>query len=131
MLREIPLARHAWELLKPLQSNADTVNVERHLPTQFQLAPPKFENGMPFQSGYPNIPNPTVAHTPPNIESPPPPPPPPLPPPPPQASRPEISARPWNQTKVKFPYPKYHPLLMGQFTRTLKEMPTSKEAWTL
>lgn len=42
-MREILLARHTWELLKPLQSNADTINVERHLPTQFQLSPPKAE----------------------------------------------------------------------------------------
>jgi hypothetical protein len=41
MMREISIARHTWELLKPLESNADTVNVERHLPTQFQLVPPK------------------------------------------------------------------------------------------
>jgi hypothetical protein len=43
MMRELLLARHTWELLKPLESNADTINVERHLPTQFMLGPPKAE----------------------------------------------------------------------------------------
>lgn len=52
MLREVCLARHAWELLKPLEVNADTINVERHLPTQFQLAPPKSETGILFNSGF-------------------------------------------------------------------------------
>jgi hypothetical protein len=54
MVREIPLARYTWELLKPLESNADTINVERHLPTQFQLAPPKAEIGLVYP-GYSNI----------------------------------------------------------------------------
>ena len=49
--REISLARHTWDLLKPLEPSAETINVERHLPTQFQLAPPK-ETGMMFPSGY-------------------------------------------------------------------------------
>lgn len=43
MLREVTLARYAWDILKPLEVNADTINVERHLPTQFQLAAPKSE----------------------------------------------------------------------------------------
>lgn len=68
MLREIPLARHAWELLKPIQSNADTINVERHLPAQFQLAPPKFEPGMTAHSGYHNPPNVTMGERSPSIE---------------------------------------------------------------
>ena len=54
MAREISLARHTWDLLKPLEPSADTINVERHLPTQFQLAPPK-ETGMIFHSGYRNF----------------------------------------------------------------------------
>lgn len=53
--REVSLARHTWNLLKPLESNADTINVERHLPTQFLLSPPKLDTGMPFHSGYGNI----------------------------------------------------------------------------
>jgi hypothetical protein len=53
--REVSLARHTWDLLKPLESNADTINVERHLPTQFLLSPPKPETVMPFHSGYANI----------------------------------------------------------------------------
>jgi hypothetical protein len=53
--REVSLARHAWEHLKPLESNADTINVERHLPTQFQLSPPRMDTGMPFHAGYGNI----------------------------------------------------------------------------
>lgn len=55
MLREIPLARHAWELLKPLEPNADTINVERHLPTLFQLGPPKCDTGIPLRPSYGNI----------------------------------------------------------------------------
>ena len=56
MLREIPLARHAWELLKPLEANADTVNAERHLPTQFHLGPPKPDaGGVLFRPSYSNI----------------------------------------------------------------------------
>ncbi|KAH8743504.1 hypothetical protein F5882DRAFT_313454 [Hyaloscypha sp. PMI_1271] len=53
--REVSLARRTWDLLKPLESNADTINVERHLPTQFLLNPPKAETGMPFHPGYGNI----------------------------------------------------------------------------
>lgn len=52
MIREISLARHAYELLKPLEANADTINVERHLPTHFHLSPPKAETGIPFSPGY-------------------------------------------------------------------------------
>ena len=47
--------RHTWELLKPLEPNVDTINVERHLPTQFQLGPPKTETGMLFRPSYGNI----------------------------------------------------------------------------
>jgi hypothetical protein len=71
MLREIPLARHTWELLKPIQSNADPVNVERHLPSQFQLAPPKSEPGMAVHSGYHNPPNTTAGERSLSIEPPP------------------------------------------------------------
>src|SRR5215469_15768414 len=46
MAREITLARRTWDLLKPLEVNADTINVERHLPSQFQLSPPKLEGVM-------------------------------------------------------------------------------------
>ncbi|KAH8591066.1 hypothetical protein B0O99DRAFT_520251 [Bisporella sp. PMI_857] len=55
MMREITLARHTWDILKPLESNADTINVERHLPTQFLLGPPKPESGIVFSPGYNNI----------------------------------------------------------------------------
>ncbi|KAK3322075.1 hypothetical protein B0H66DRAFT_473656 [Apodospora peruviana] len=51
MVREISLARRTWELLRPLEPDADTINVERHLPTHFQLGPPKFEAGL-LGSGY-------------------------------------------------------------------------------
>ncbi|KAH7311904.1 hypothetical protein BKA65DRAFT_574577 [Rhexocercosporidium sp. MPI-PUGE-AT-0058] len=51
----LTFAREAWELLKPLESNADTVNVERHLPTQFQMLAPKVETSMPFYPEYANI----------------------------------------------------------------------------
>jgi hypothetical protein len=53
--REVLVARHTWDHLKPLESNADTINVERHLPTQFQLSSPRLETGMPFHAGYGNI----------------------------------------------------------------------------
>jgi hypothetical protein len=53
--REVSLARHAWDHLKPLESNADTINVERHLPKQFQLSPPRMDTGMLFHAGYGNI----------------------------------------------------------------------------
>ncbi|KAK3989686.1 hypothetical protein QBC44DRAFT_326948 [Cladorrhinum sp. PSN332] len=52
--REVPIARHTWELLGSLQPDADTVNVERHLPTQFQLRPPKLEASGSFSQGYSN-----------------------------------------------------------------------------
>ncbi|KAG9233713.1 WD domain-containing protein [Amylocarpus encephaloides] len=55
IMREVTVFRQVWELLKPLEPNADTINVERHLPTQFQLSPPKVETGMLFSSSYSNI----------------------------------------------------------------------------
>ena len=55
MMREIALARQTWDILKPLESNADTISVERHLPTQFQLAPPKPDSGMFMPPGYSSI----------------------------------------------------------------------------
>jgi hypothetical protein len=54
MVREVSIVRHTWEMLKPLEPNADTINVERHLPTQFQLASPKVETGI-FHPGYGNV----------------------------------------------------------------------------
>ncbi|EGX93559.1 hypothetical protein CCM_04933 [Cordyceps militaris CM01] len=41
--RELPLARKVWELLSPLQVNADSVNVERHMSNSFQFASPDTE----------------------------------------------------------------------------------------
>ncbi len=55
MIREISLVRETWELLKPLELYGDTVNVERHLPSQFQLPSPRFETSMP-QLGYRKVP---------------------------------------------------------------------------
>jgi len=52
LAREVPTARQTWELVEPLRPDADTINVERHLPTQFQLGPPKPESGGLFPSGY-------------------------------------------------------------------------------
>jgi hypothetical protein len=43
-MREVSIARQTWDTLKPLEPNPDTINVERHLRTQFQLTPPKFES---------------------------------------------------------------------------------------
>ncbi|KAK3319968.1 hypothetical protein B0T19DRAFT_361510 [Cercophora scortea] len=54
VVREVPLLRQAYELLRPLEPDADTINVERHLPTQFQLSPPKVESGGTFTAGYSN-----------------------------------------------------------------------------
>ncbi|RFU26985.1 hypothetical protein B7463_g9345, partial [Scytalidium lignicola] len=51
-MREILAVRHTWDRLKPLESNSDAASVERHLPTQFQLAAPKAETGMLFHPGY-------------------------------------------------------------------------------
>ncbi|TAQ83254.1 hypothetical protein B7494_g8423, partial [Chlorociboria aeruginascens] len=55
MVREISLSRFTFDLLKPLEANADTVNVERHLPSQFHLAPPKSETSISYNSGYSNV----------------------------------------------------------------------------
>ncbi|KAH6649676.1 hypothetical protein F5144DRAFT_479232 [Chaetomium tenue] len=41
LAREVPAVRQTWELVESLRPDADTINVERHLPTQFQLGPPK------------------------------------------------------------------------------------------
>ena len=50
--REVPTARQTWELVEPLRPDADTINVERHLPTQFQLGPPRPEASGQFPQGY-------------------------------------------------------------------------------
>lgn len=42
-VQEIPIARYTWEILKPLECTFDAIKIERHLPTQFQLLPPKAE----------------------------------------------------------------------------------------
>lgn len=54
VMREISLARNTWDLLKPLEPNADTINVERHLSTQFQLSSPRMETRIPFNPNYGN-----------------------------------------------------------------------------
>lgn len=41
--REVTLARRTWEILRPLETDADTINVERHLPSHFQMQPPKMD----------------------------------------------------------------------------------------
>lgn len=55
LAREASLVRRAWELLRPLEPDADTINVERHLPTNFQLAPPKIDGGLLVASYSSNI----------------------------------------------------------------------------
>lgn len=50
------LARQTWECLGSFQPDADTINVERHLPTQFQLGPPKQENASLLPPGYVSMP---------------------------------------------------------------------------
>ena len=63
MVREVPLVRKTWELLRPLEPDADTINVERHLPTQFQQGPQKTEAGHLFSSSsYGNLPTPGSSH---------------------------------------------------------------------
>ncbi|KAK4179748.1 hypothetical protein QBC36DRAFT_321964 [Triangularia setosa] len=52
--REVSTVRQAWELLEPLRPDADTINVERHLPTQFQLRPPKPQTSGSLSPGYDN-----------------------------------------------------------------------------
>jgi hypothetical protein len=46
MMRELTLIRETWESLKPLELNADTIDIERHLNTQFHLFPPRLETGI-------------------------------------------------------------------------------------
>ncbi|KLJ11601.1 hypothetical protein EMPG_13224 [Blastomyces silverae] len=58
MAREIQLARRTWNLLSHLESNADTISVERHLPTQFLLPPPRAEAGNSFPSYNNNLASP-------------------------------------------------------------------------
>ena len=41
--------------MEPLRPDADTINVERHLPTQFQLGPPKPEASGGFPPAYNNM----------------------------------------------------------------------------
>lgn len=41
--RELPLARKVWELLHPLQVNADSVGAERHMSNSFQIGSPDTE----------------------------------------------------------------------------------------
>lgn len=55
IMREVLIASNTWDLFKPLGANADTINVERHLPSQFQILPPKVERGNSFHLGYGNI----------------------------------------------------------------------------
>lgn len=52
MMREILAVRHAWDMLKPLESNFETTSVERHLASQFKLAAPKVEAGIPLNQTY-------------------------------------------------------------------------------
>jgi hypothetical protein len=53
LMREVSIVKNIWELLKPLEPNADTINVERHLPNQFQQSAPKSDSGgMLFNASY-------------------------------------------------------------------------------
>ncbi|KAL2261681.1 hypothetical protein VTK26DRAFT_3610 [Humicola hyalothermophila] len=53
LAREVLIARQTWELLEPLRPDAGTINVERHLPTQFHLGPPRPDaTGSPPPPGY-------------------------------------------------------------------------------
>ncbi|KAK4237234.1 hypothetical protein C8A03DRAFT_16216 [Achaetomium macrosporum] len=55
LAREVPVARQTWELMEPLRPDANTINVERHLPTQFQLRPPKPEAIGLLPPGYSSV----------------------------------------------------------------------------
>ncbi|KJZ68394.1 hypothetical protein HIM_12214 [Hirsutella minnesotensis 3608] len=58
MARGVPLARRIWELLRPLETDADAVNVKLHTSTQFELEPLQLEAYGPFHdfryTGSPN-----------------------------------------------------------------------------
>lgn len=54
MMREIPLLRQVWDSLKALEPDADSI-LERHLPSQFELGPPRFDASSPRYSGIPGI----------------------------------------------------------------------------
>lgn len=54
-MRELSVARHTWERLKPLETNSDATSMERHLQTQFQLTAPRAETGMAFHPGYSGV----------------------------------------------------------------------------
>ncbi|WEW60398.1 hypothetical protein PRK78_005883 [Emydomyces testavorans] len=49
--REISFIRQAWNALKPIECNADTIGAERHYTTQFQLLPRVGGPGFPTQGG--------------------------------------------------------------------------------
>lgn len=51
MAREVPVIRYAWELLHPLEADADTLSVERHLPSQFTVPPPGPDFDEPLTPG--------------------------------------------------------------------------------
>lgn len=51
----MPSVRQTWELVETLRPDADAINLERHLPTQFQLGPPKqLEISGLYTPGYSN-----------------------------------------------------------------------------
>ncbi|KAF7855442.1 hypothetical protein EAF04_010184 [Stromatinia cepivora] len=54
LMREMTLARQVWDLLEPFESHADAINLERHIPTHFQLPPPKMDGAIPFHPAYGN-----------------------------------------------------------------------------
>lgn len=51
-MREMTLARQVWDLLEPFESHMDAINLERHVPTYFQLPPPQADGGVPFHPAY-------------------------------------------------------------------------------
>lgn len=52
LMREMTLARQVWDLLEPFESHADAANLERHVPTYFQLPPPKTDGAITFLPAY-------------------------------------------------------------------------------
>ena len=53
-MREMALARQVWDLLEPFESHTDAMHLERHVPTYFQLPPPKVDGAIPYHPAHGN-----------------------------------------------------------------------------
>ncbi|EMR91338.1 putative wd40 repeat protein [Botrytis cinerea BcDW1] len=54
IMREMALARQVWDLLEPFESHTDAMHLERHVPTYFQLPPPKVDGAIPYHPAHGN-----------------------------------------------------------------------------